>query len=206
MVIVGLTGGIGSGKSTVAGMFKDEGSYIIDLDILARIVVEPGKPAWEKIVRYFGPHVLHSDGSIDRSALGKVIFYEENSRKALEDFVHPMILQERDTLVEEIRDKNPSAVVIIDVPLLFELGMKKDFDKTILVYVPRDEQIQRVMQRDGLSIEDIEKRLHAQMPIDEKRNLSDYIINAERDFGDMRKQVKKVMYKLKKIAEEGRAH
>lgn len=206
MVIVGLTGGIGSGKSTVAGMFKDEGASIIDLDVLARIVVEPGKPAWEKIVKHFGPRILFPDGSIDRSALGKVIFYEEKSRKALEDFIHPMILQERDTLVEEIRDKNPSSVVIIDVPLLFELGMNKDFDKTILVYVPRDVQIKRVMQRDGLSIEDVEKRLHAQMPIDEKRNLSDYIINAERAFGDMREQVKKVMYKLKKIAEKGRAN
>ena len=206
MVIVGLTGGIGSGKSTVTGMFKDEGAYIIDFDILARIVVEPGKPAWEKIVNYFGPHVLSSDGSIDRSALGKVIFYEEKSRKALEGFVHPMILKERDTLVEEIRDKNPSAVVIIDFPLLFELGMNKDFDKTILVYVPRDVQIKRVMQRDELSMEDVEKRLHAQMPIDEKRNLSDYIINAERAFGDMREQVKKVMYKLNKIAEKGRAN
>jgi len=206
MVIVGLTGGIGSGKSTVAGMFKDEGAYIIDFDILARIVVERGKPAWEKIVKYFGPHVLFPDESINRAALGRVIFAEEKSRKTLEGFVHPMILKERDKLIEEIRDENPSSVVIIDFPLLFELGMNEDFDKTILAYVPRYVQIKRVMERDGLSMEDVEKRLNAQMPIDEKKNLSDYIINAERAFGDMRDQVKKVIYRLNKIAEKGRAN
>jgi dephospho-CoA kinase len=206
MVIVGLTGGIGSGKSTVAGMFQDEGAYVIDFDILARIVVEPGKPAWEKIAQYFGPNVLSSDGSINRPALGRVVFAEEKGRKALEGFVHPMILKERDKLIEEIRDENPSSIVIIDFPLLFELGMNEDFDKIVLAYVPRDVQIKRVMKRDGLSMEDVKKRLNAQMPIDEKRNLSDYIINAERAFGDMRGQMKKVMSELNKIAERGRAN
>jgi dephospho-CoA kinase len=117
-----------------------------------------------------------------------------------------MILKERDKLIEEIRDENPSSIVIIDFPLLFELGMNEDFDKIVLAYVPRDVQIKRVMKRDGLSMEDVKKRLNAQMPIDEKRNLSDYIINAERAFGDMRGQMKKVMSELNKIAERGRAN
>lgn len=202
MVIVGLTGGIGSGKSTAAGMFKDEGADIIDFDLLARTVVEPGKPAWRKIVEYFGPNFLNPDGSINRAALGKIVFSEDKSRKALEAFVHPMILKERDRLVEQIRDKNPSSVVIVDFPLLFELGMGRDFDKTVLVYTPRGVQIKRVMQRDGLSKEEAEKRLKAQMPIDEKRRLSDYIIDAETTFAVMRDQVKGIMHSLRGISEK----
>ena len=202
MILVGLTGGIGSGKSTAAGMFKDEGADIIDFDLLARTVVEPGKPAWRKIVEYFGPNFLNPDGSINRAALGKVIFSEDTSRKALEDFVHPMILKERDRLVEKIRNKNPSSVVIVDFPLLFELGMDRDFDKTVLVYAPSDVQIKRVMQRDGLSKEEVEKRLKAQMPIDEKRRLSDYIIDAETTFAVMRHQVKGILYSLREISEK----
>jgi len=202
MVIVGLTGGIGSGKSTTAGMFKEEGADIIDFDLLARTVVEPGKPAWRKIVEYFGPNFLNPDGSINRAALGKIVFSEDKSRKALEDFVHPMILKERDRLVEQIKDKNSSSVIIVDFPLLFELGMGRDFDKTVLVYAPRDVQIKRVMQRDGLSKEEAEKRLKAQMPIDEKRKLSDYIIEAETTFAVMRDQVKGIMHSLRGISEK----
>jgi len=202
MVIVGLTGGIGSGKSTTAGMFKEEGADIIDFDLLARTVVEPGKPAWRKIVEYFGPNFLNPDGSINRAALGKIVFSEDKSRKALEDFVHPMILKERDRLVEQIKDKNSSSVIIVDFPLLFELGMGRDFDKTVLVYAPRGVQIKRVMQRDGLSKEEAEKRLKAQMPIDEKRKLSDYIIEAETTFAVMRDQVKGIMHSLRGISEK----
>lgn len=202
MVTVGLTGGIGSGKSTAAGMFKDEGADIIDFDFLARKVIEPGKPAWRKIVEYFGEDFLNPDGSINRGALAEIVFSEEKSRKALERFTHPAILKERDRLVKQIGNEKPSSVVVVDFPLLFELGMAKDFDKTVLVYVSRDEQIKRVMQRDSLSKEDVEKRINAQMDIDEKKRLADYIIDAEMSFAAMRDQVKGIMHSLRGISEK----
>ena len=202
MVKAGLTGGIGSGKSNVALMFKDEGAYIIDFDELARIVVEPDKPAWRKIVGYFGNTILSPDRTLDRAALAKIVFSDNTSRKALEDFIHPMILMESDALIKDIIETNPSSIVIIDFPLLFELGMNEGFDKIILAYACRDIQLKRVMKRDDVSKEDVDERLKAQMPIEEKRVMSDYVIDTQGSFNDTRKQVKKVMSELRKFEKQ----
>ena len=193
MLIVGLTGGIGSGKSAVAEMFREEGAEVIDFDHLARLVVEPGKPAWRDIVDYFGPRILSSDKTLNRSALAEIAFSDEESRKALEGFTHPRILEKRDALLKAISEKDPYSVVIIDVPLLFELGLRKDLDKVILVYVPRDVQLERATMRDRLSPEEVEKRLHAQVPIAEKRSLSDFVIDNSGSLKHTRDQVRKVM-------------
>jgi len=179
MLIVALTGGIGSGKSTVARMFKDEGAHLIDFDYLARLVVEPDKPAWREIIDYFGPKILSYDRTLNRSALAKIIFSDDKSRKILESFTHPRIFEERDILIKAIKEKDPSSIVIIDFPLLFELGLNKKFDKVILAFVSRDVQLERVVKRDGLPREEVERRLNAQIPIEEKRALSDYTINKE---------------------------
>lgn len=200
MLIVGLTGGIGSGKSTVAGMFKDEGAYVIDFDHLACLVVEPDKPAWRDIIDYFGPGVLSSDRTLNRSALAEIVFSDEKSRKALEGFTHPRIFEEGDALINAIKRKNPSSVVIMDIPLLFEFDLNKRFDKIILVYVTIAIQIERVVKRGGLSPEEVEKRLNAQIPIEEKRALSDYIIDNKGSINDTKDQVRKVVHELKDLA------
>jgi len=200
MVIVALTGGIGSGKSTVAGMFKDEGAYVIDFDHLARSVVEPDKPAWRDIVDYFGPEILSPDRTLNRSALAEIVFSDDESRKALEGFTHPRIFEESDALVKAIKRKDPFSVVIIDFPLLFELELNKKFDRVIVVYVPRAVQLKRIIERDGLAREEAEKRLNSQVSIEEKRSLSDYIINSEGDLNDTRNQVRKAIHELKELA------
>jgi len=200
MVIVALTGGIGSGKSTVAGMFKDEGAYVIDFDQLARSVVEPDKPAWRDIVDYFGPEILSPNRTLNRSALAEIVFSDDESRKALEGFTHPRIFEESDALVKAIKRKDPFSVVIIDFPLLFELELNKKFDRVIVVYVPRAVQLKRIIERDGLAREEAEKRLNSQVSIEEKRSLSDYIINSEGDLNDTRNQVRKAINELKELA------
>lgn len=202
MLMVGLTGGIGSGKSVVARMLKDEGAYVIDLDDLARRVVEPDKPAWRDVVAYFGTGILNPDRTLNRSALAEIVFSDPKSRKVLEKFTHPRIFEERDTLLEGIKDKDPCSVAVIDYPLLFELSFQKKFDKVILVYVSRDAQIKRARDRDGLSEKEVEKRLKAQIPIDEKRLLSDYIIDNEGSLDNTRDQVRGVMRDLRKLARE----
>ncbi|HUU41134.1 MAG TPA: dephospho-CoA kinase [Desulfatiglandales bacterium] len=200
MLIVALTGGIGSGKSTVASMFKEEGAHVIDFDCLARLVVEPGKPAWRDIVDYFGERILSADQTLNRSALGEIVFSDANSREALEAFIHPRIFEETEALIKVIKVKDPFAVVIIDFPLLFELGLNKNFDKVILAYIPRDIQIERIIKRDGFKQEEIEKRLDAQIPIDEKKLLSDYLINTEGSLKDTRSQVRKIFHRLNELA------
>lgn len=202
MLMVGLTGGIGSGKSVVARMFKDEGAYVIDLDDLARRVVEPDKPAWRDVLAYFGTGVLNPDRTLNRSALAEIVFSDPKSRKVLEEFTHPRIFEERDALLEAIKDKDPCSVVVIEFPLLFELSFQKKFDKIILVYVSRDVQIRRARERDGLSEKEVSNRLRAQIPIDEKRSFSDYIIDNEGSLDNTRNQVSEVMRELRKLARE----
>ena len=202
MLMVSLTGGIGSGKSVVARMFKDEGAYVIDLDDLARRVVEPDKPAWRDVLAYFGTGILNPDRTLNRSALAEIVFSDPKSRKVLEEFTHPRIFEERDALLEAIKHKDPCSVVVIEFPLLFELSFQKKFDRIILVYVSRDVQIRRARERDGLSEKEVDNRLRAQIPIDEKRSLSDYIIDNEGNLGNTRDQVREVMRDLRKLARE----
>jgi dephospho-CoA kinase len=202
MLKVGLTGGIGSGKSVVARMFKEEGAYVIDLDELARRVIEPDKPAWRDVVAYFGTGILNKDRTVDRSGLAEIVFSDPKSRKVLEELTHPRIFEEQDALLEAIEDEDSYSVAIIEFPLLFELSFQKRFDKVILVYVSRDEQISRAKERDGLSEKELEKRLRAQLPIDEKRPLSDYIIDNEGSSADTRDQVIEVMRELRKLVRE----
>ncbi len=203
MIIIGLTGGIGSGKSSVAAMFKDEGAYVIDFDYLARVVVEPDTPAWRDIVDYFGQGILFPDRTLNRSKLAEIVFSDVRSRKALEGFTHPRIFEKRDTLLKDIKTKDSQAIVIVDVPLLFELSLNKNFDTIILVYVSRDIQIERIIKRDDFLKEEVEKRLKAQINIEKKKLLSDYIINNEGSMNNTRDQVRKVIYELKKLKKEG---
>lgn len=179
MLNVGLTGGIACGKSTVARMLVENGAILIDFDELAHAVQEPEGNVWREIVSHFGEDILHADRTIDRRRLGETVFADREKRELLNRIVHPAIFAEWQRRLEEIRKTSPHAIVISDIPLLIEAGMKELVDLLVLVYITPEEQIRRVMVRDGFSREEAERRLAAQMPIDEKLRLADIVIRNE---------------------------
>ncbi len=177
MLNVGLTGGIGCGKSTVARMLRKKGAYIVDFDRLAHEVQEPEGPAWESVVTEFGPEVLRPDRTLDRDKLGALVFNDETKRRRLNEIVHPAVFEAWLGRLEAIRMERPDAVVIADVPLLFEVGMEALVDLVVLVYLSPEGQVGRIMKRNGYTREDAALRLRSQMPIDEKVPLADFVID-----------------------------
>jgi dephospho-CoA kinase len=177
MILVGLTGGVATGKSTVAKMFKRCGAILIDADKLAREVVEPGKPAWRAIVKLFGKTVLNQNRSLDRQALGSIVFHNPKKRRQLEHIIHPRVAREQQRLVRRIAKGKPRAVVIYEVPLLFEAGVDKRVDKTIVVTADRNTQIARLEKRNGLSRTEAIRRISSQMPLAKKRRRADYLLD-----------------------------
>ena len=183
MILVGLTGGVATGKSTVARMFKQCGAVVIDADQLARDVVKPGKPAWRAIVTLFGKTVLNPDRSLDRQALGSIVFRNRTKRRLLERIIHPRVAREQQRLVSRIAKRKPHAVVIYEVPLLFEAGVDKRVDKTIVVTADRETQIARLKKRNGLSRAEAIRRIQTQMSLSKKVRLADIVID-----GTLRRQ------------------
>ncbi len=172
---IGLTGGIATGKSTVAKMIRDLGLPVIDADSLAREVVMPKSPGLAAVVEAFGPAILLPDQSLDRSKLGHIVFADPAQRERLEKILHPLI-QERKNSERRRLENEGAEIAFYDVPLLFEKNLEKDFDKTVLVYCSRDEQIQRLVQRSQMSVAEAELRLQSQLPIDDKIKRADYVI------------------------------
>lgn len=189
MILVGLTGGVATGKSTVAAMFKRCGAIVIDADELAREVVTPGKPAWKEIVKTFGKGVLNPDRSINRQTLGAIVFHHPAKRHALERIIHPRVAHEQARLTRQAARNNPNTVVIYDVPLLFEGGIDKRVDTTIVVTADRDTQIARLKKRNGLSRAEAIRRIRSQMPLTKKRRLADYVLNGTMQKNDLFRQI-----------------
>jgi dephospho-CoA kinase len=173
---VGLTGGIASGKSTVGRMLVEKGARLIDFDELSHAVEEPEGPVWKEIVRHFGEGILRADRTIDRRKLGDIVFADREKLDLLNRVVHPAVFQEWHRRIEEIRTVQPDAIVLSDIPLLIEAGVKPMIDLILLVYVPPEEQIARLMARNGFSREDAEKRIASQMPIGEKLPHADLVV------------------------------
>jgi dephospho-CoA kinase len=196
-LLLGVTGGIATGKSTVSKMLEKLGAPLIDFDVLARNVVEPGKPAWKDIADYFGRQVLLDDQTIDRKKLSDVVFRDLEKRKKLESFTHPRIFEEFYNQVGDIAARIPEPVIQADIPLLIELNLQYRFDKLLLVFIPREMQVQRLMKRDGISREAAENILKAQLPIDEKIGFADFVIHNEGTLEETRMQVEEVWKKLK---------
>lgn len=196
MIVIGLTGGIATGKSTVARMFQELGAHLIDLDELSRKVVEPGRPGLKEIQDRFGSGVVRADGTLDREALGRIVFSDKKARKDLEAIVHPRVWEEKQRILDEIRAIDPDALVIVDVPLLMELGLESMFDCVVLVYAPRAVQKERLMMRDGYSEEEAEARLCAQMDIEEKRYRAAHVVDNGGSLDKTRKQVLELVGKL----------
>lgn len=177
MILIGLTGGVATGKSTVAKMFERCGAIIIDADKLAREVVQPGKPAWREIVRRFGTSILNEDKTINRQTLGQIVFQNRTKRRQLERIIHPRVAREQARLTKQAARKDPNAVVIYDVPLLFEAGIDKRVDKTVVVTADRETQIARLKKRNGLMRAEALRRIRGQMPLSLKRHRADYVLD-----------------------------
>ncbi|PKN76905.1 MAG: dephospho-CoA kinase [Deltaproteobacteria bacterium HGW-Deltaproteobacteria-1] len=192
MLNVGLTGGIACGKSTVAQMFVRLGGHLIDFDKLAHEVQEPGKLAWKDVVDYFGREVLQPDQKIDRNKLAAVVFNHPDKLQALNDIIHPRVYEAWRFRLEEINRHHPHAIVFADVPLLFEGGMQHLFDLTILVMIEPEEQVNRLMTRSALCQTEAELRLSCQMPIRDKMNLADIIIDNRSAMNETEKKVAEV--------------
>jgi len=204
-ILLGVTGGIASGKSTVAQMLQQLGAPLIDFDALSRVVVQPGKPAWKEIVAYFGEQFLREDKSLDRKKLSEIVFRDPEKRKKLESFVHPKILEEFIGLVKEYTAKDPSIIIQAIVPLLFEVNLQSLFHKVLLVYIPEEMQIERLIERDSISRETAINILRAQLPIEEKKRLADFIVDNSGSLEETKRQVKEIWEKLKEIQEARKA-
>ncbi len=197
MILVGLTGGVATGKSTVARMFKRCGATVIDADELARQVVKPGKPAWRQIIKTFGKVVLNPDRTLNRHALGTIVFRQRAKLKRLERIIHPRVAAEQKRLTRLAARKDPHAVVIYDVPLLFEAGIDKRVDKTIVVTADRETQISRLRKRNGLSRAEGLRRIKSQMPLAEKRRRADYVLDGTTHRSQLRLTVRGILRMLR---------
>ncbi len=189
MIIIGLTGGIASGKSTVARMLEEKGALLLDADFIAREVVLPGKPAWREIRDWLGPSITGPGGAIDRARLGKLIFSDPAARQKLNGIVHPRVMETFITRTEEIRRRHPDAVVVYDVPLLIEAKMDRMVDLVVLVYAAEEIQLARLQSRDKLTAAEALSRLRAQMPLAEKRAYADVIIDNSGSLAETRRQL-----------------
>lgn len=190
-MIIGLTGGIACGKSTVSRMLAARGAHIIDADKIAREVVLPGKPALQQIVETFGSQCLHEDGTLNRKYLGSIVFHDEAARKKLEAITHPAIRQEMMRQIAYWEEADPHGLTVADIPLLYESGWDKRyaFSDIVVVYAPRSVQLERLRKRDGLSEEEAVARLNAQMPIEQKRKLADVVIDNSGSLEETERQV-----------------
>lgn len=175
--VVGLTGGIASGKSSVSQLFAKLGARIVDADVAARKVVEPGSEGQEQVIAAFGHHLLQPDGTLNRKELGRIIFSDREARRRLESITHPLIFRHMYLeLQHAIRTDAP--VVILDIPLLFETGLfMEEIDESVVVYTHPKTQLQRLMERDGLSEAEARSRVQAQIPIDEKARRAEHVID-----------------------------
>ncbi len=188
-LILGLTGGIASGKSTVAKMFQERGAYIIDADQIAREVVEPGEEGWHRVRERFGAKVFRPDGTLDRAALRKIVFNDEGARQDLNSLLHPLIRSRMRDKSRQLASQFPQGIIILDIPLLFESKLTHLVEKVIVVYIPEPMQLERLIARSGLTEEEAQKMVQAQLPIEEKKARADIIIDNSGSITETERQV-----------------
>lgn len=197
MVILGLTGSVGTGKSTVAGFFKEFGAHVIDWDKLAREVVRPHLRAWQGIVDFFGEEVLSEDLTLDRQKLANMVFGDQEKVARLNQIVHPEIYREDERLAKEIGELDPDAIVVKDIPLLTKEARGTLVDKIVTVAAREEVQLERLEKR-GMGIEDAKNRIKSQLPLEEKIKFSDFVIDNNGSVEETREQVEKLISDLKK--------
>lgn len=200
MLKVGLTGGIASGKSTVSKIFASFGAKVLDADEVAREVLVPGQPAWTKLRRAFGQDFFSPDGTVKRKKLRKLVFADPEKRSLLNGIVHPEVMKEINRRAKILSSSVQAEVLLVDVPLLLEVGLAERFDKVVVVYVGEDVQINRLLQRDKVSEEEAKQALKVQMALSKKVERADYVIDNSGTMEETRRQVEKVWQELLAIA------
>lgn len=199
MMLVGLTGGVATGKSTVSKMFKQCGAVVIDADALAREIVQPGKPAWREIVRAFGKDMLNPDRTINRHSLGTMVFHDKKKLRRLERIIHPRVAREQAKFAKQAGKNDPNAIVIYDVPLLFEAHIDKRVDKVIVVTADQKTQLDRLRKRNGLSRAEALRRIRSQLPLAQKRRLADYVLDGTQTRRRLAREVSHLLEDLRTL-------
>lgn len=194
--VIGITGSIATGKSTVSTMIKELGFTVIDADIAARVVVEPGQKAYKKIVETFGEEILQPTGEIDRKKLGNIVFNNEEKRLQLNSIVHPAVRKWMNDQKEAAFQRGEQ-VVFLDIPLLYESKLTHMTDKVIVVYVDEKTQLERLMKRNELSEEEAKARINSQMSIEEKRKLADAVIDNRGSLEETKQQLISILTEWK---------
>lgn len=194
-MVVGITGGIASGKSYVSSIIKEQGYIVIDADQVAKELSNPGKTVFNAIIKTFGKEYLDEDGTLNRKALGKLVFNDEKSLELLNSISHPLIIEEIKNKIKECKD----SLIFVDVPLLFETNMEHMFDKIVCIYLPQSIQIERLMNRDKISYEYALKKIESQMSLEQKKNMSDFVINSSNSFDYVKGNVIELIKSLKEV-------
>ncbi|OGP89740.1 MAG: dephospho-CoA kinase [Deltaproteobacteria bacterium RBG_16_48_10] len=200
MLIVGLTGGIASGKSTVSNVLREEGAYLIDADQIAREIVRPHTPTWQELIKTFGEDILQKDGSIQRKKLAAIVFSNPEKRSLLNQLLHPRIREETQRRLKVIGQSDPEAIVVVDAALLVETGDYREMDRLIVVHSTEALQMERLREREGVSPEEAQRMVSAQMPLEEKLKVADFVIRNEGSLEETRRKAKEVFQELKGLA------
>jgi dephospho-CoA kinase len=199
MIVIGITGSIGMGKTTAANMLREMNIPVHDSDASVHKLLGPDGPAVPSVGKLF-PDVLQKDAAgrelIDRQALGRIVFGDRQKKRALEEILHPMVRAESDAFKEEMK-KKAHKIIALDIPLLFETGGEKRVDVTICVSAPTDVQRERVLARPGMTSEKFDRIVSGQLPDAEKRKRADYIVETDKGFDDMRKQLQKIIDRIR---------
>lgn len=201
MLRVGLTGSIAVGKSHVLSMLRELGCHVIDADQTARDVVEPGTEGLQRVVEEFGEEILKPDGQLDRARLGAIVFGDSERRERLNSILHPLILSAQDEWMRRVEAGDPEGIAIIDAALMIESGGFRRFDKIVVVHCRPEIQIERLMKRNNLSLEDAARRINAQMPQEEKMRHADFLIDTSEDYETTRQRTVEIFLKLKASSE-----
>ncbi len=200
MVLVGLTGGIASGKSTVTHFFKTQGAHVVDADQICHALILSGNKAHQKIVTTFGKQILDANGEINRGKLGHIIFQDTKKRETLNTILHPLVFKQLKKEQDRLRSAHPQGVLIFDAPLLIESKAHQWMDWVILVYVDLETQRARLMQERSFTEREARLRIAAQMPLEEKRAFADEIIDNCKSFDEIQSEVSAIYQRLRKDA------
>ncbi len=202
MLKIGLTGSIAVGKSFVLSVLSELGCRTVDADQVAREVVAPGTPGLRAVVEQFGPDVLKADGALDRAKLGAMVFGDEPKRLKLNSILHPFIISRQDETIQQWEGENPNGIAVVDAALMIESGGYQRFDKLIVVHCRPEIQLQRLMAREHLTLEEAQRRVAAQMPQEEKKKYADFLIDTSEGFDSARRQTEEVLQRLQPVPPE----
>jgi len=201
MKIIGLTGGIGSGKSTVARILQEHGFPIVDADLIAREIVEPGQPALAELAKEFGEDILNADGSLDRGLLASRAFTNKDTTQRLNNITHPRINQRTQELFDEARE-NGAEAVIYDMPLLIDKGLHKDTDATIVVHAAEHVRLERLTTKRGLDVDDVRRRINAQIDDETRKQYADILLDNNGTEEDLTQQIAQAVDKIKQLTKQ----